>query len=64
MSTPIKDWKGKIIGYIEEDTLGNKTLRDFYRKILGRYDKRSDITRDFYGKIIGKGDLLMMLLNK
>lgn len=35
----IRDFYGKIIGYIQVDNNGNKIVRDFYHKILGRYDK-------------------------
>lgn len=56
-TTAIKDFYGKILGYIEEDEQGNKTIRDFYRKILGRYDKKLNITKDFYGRVLGQGDL-------
>lgn len=58
----IKDWRGKIIGYIQVDNKGNKILRNFYRKILGRYDKITDTTKDFYGRKIGHGDQLLILL--
>ena len=38
---------GKIIGYIETDTVtGNKVGRNFYNKIIGRYNKADDKTRD------------------
>jgi hypothetical protein len=62
----IKAWNGKIIGSIETDAYGNKTIRDFYGKILGRYIKSLDVTRDFRGKLIAKGDQSAMLfsLNK
>lgn len=59
----LRDFYGKIIGYIETAPNGNKTLRNFYRQILGRYDKSSNTTRDFYGRIVARGDQLMMLLN-
>lgn len=59
----IKDWRGKIIGWIQEDSAGNKIVKDFYGRILGKYDKRSDVTRDFYGKIVARGDQSSMLLN-
>ena len=36
----IRDWTGKIIGFIDTDNEGNKTVRDFYGRITGRYDKR------------------------
>ena len=59
---PIKDWQGKILGFIETESNGNKVLRDFYGRILGKYDKSLDVTRDFYGRHVGKGDVLMTLL--
>lgn len=58
----IRDFSGKILGYIETDSSGNKTVRDFYRKILGYYDSKQDVTRDFYRRIIGRGDLAVGLL--
>ncbi len=60
----IKNWQGRIIGFIDTDTAtGNKVIRDFYGKILGKYNKRLDITQDFYGRLVSRGDRLMMLLN-
>lgn len=58
----IRRWDGVIRGWIEEDSKGNKTIRDFYGRILGRYDKQLNLTRDFYGRVIGRGDQLMSLL--
>lgn len=58
----IKDFYGKIIGSIEEDSMGNKIAKDFYGKILGRFDKAQNVTKDFYGKIIGTGDLTSALI--
>lgn len=61
----IKNWQGKIIGFIDEDTTtGNKTARDFYGRILGRYTKRLNLTKDFYGRQVGRGDRLLMLINR
>lgn len=61
----VKDWRGKIIGFIEEDTTtGNKVVRDFYGRILGKYIKKLDLTRDFYGRQVARGDKLLMLLNR
>ena len=62
MKQPIRDFYGKVIGFIE-DTDKGKTVRDFYGRILGFYDKKNDVTRDFYGKIIAKGDQSSMLFN-
>ena len=58
----VRDFYNRILGYIETDDKGNKIARDFYRKIVGRYDAKADITRDFYNRIIGKGDLLSSLI--
>lgn len=62
----IQDWTGKIIGFIDEDSVtGNKVARDFYGRIVGRYNKRLDITQDFYGRQVARGDrLLITLQNK
>ena len=63
--TKIKDWRGRIIGTIEEDsTTGNKRIRDFYGRIKDTNNKRLNITKDFYGKQVAKGDNLLLLLNK
>lgn len=59
---PVKDWQGKILGFVETESNGNKVLRDFYGRILGKYDKSLNVTRDFYGRQVGKGDVLMTLL--
>lgn len=59
----IRTFNGKIVGSIETDNQGNKIARDFYGKIVGRYNKQQDVTRDFYGKIVARGDNLSLLLS-
>lgn len=60
----IKDWTGKIIGFVETDSVtGNKVVRDFYGRIKGKYIKRLNVTQDFYGRQVAKGDQSTMLLN-
>ena len=61
-SQTIKDFYGKILGYIEEDLQGNKVAYDFYRRILGKYNKRENKTRDFYGRILSNGDITSSLV--
>lgn len=58
----IKDFYGKIIGYIDTADNGNKTVRDFYGRVLGYYDKGANVTKDFYHRIIGRGDMAASLL--
>lgn len=60
----VKDWTGKIIGFINTDTVtGNKTVTDFYGRIVGRYVKRLNVTQDFYGRRVAIGDHCAILLN-
>ena len=41
----IKDWTGKIIGFVETDSVtGNKVVKDFYGKIKGKYNKKLNIS--------------------
>lgn len=58
----IRDNKGKIVGWIEHDHLGNKVVRDFYGRIKGRYKKAPNATFNFYGKIVAYGDATTGLL--
>lgn len=59
----LRDFQGRIIGYIETYPNGNKRLTDFHNRILGTYEKSLNVTKDFYGRIVAKGDCLTMLLN-
>ena len=59
----IRDFYNRKIGFIETQPNGDKIVRDYYRRILGRYDKKHNVTRDFYNRIVGKGDLSGMLLS-
>lgn len=46
----------RIVGYIDTAPNGDRTVRDFYGKILGYYTKQNNYTKDFYGHIICTGD--------
>lgn len=60
---PIREWNGNIIGWVETDSItGDKIIRDFYGRILGKYDKKFNVTRDFYGRVLYKGDQSGLLL--
>lgn len=63
MRTAIRDFYGRIIGWVYEDNNGNKKLTDFQGRVKGKYDKATNTTRDFYGRIVARGDQLSMLLN-
>lgn len=58
----IKDFYGKIIGSLSEDSRGNIVAKNFYGKILGHYDKNQNVTKDFYGRILSTGDTTSALI--
>lgn len=61
---PVREFNGKIMGWIETDRDGNQQVRDFYGRIQGTYDKKMNVTRDFYGRIITQGNTCLGLLYK
>ena len=62
MRETIREFNGRIIGYIDVESNGNKTVRSFGGKILGYYDRNADVTKDFYNKILYRGDMASALL--
>ena len=58
----IKDFYGRILGWIITSPNGDKRITDFSGRILGFYRANYDHTTDFYGRIIGNGDQLTSLL--
>lgn len=59
----VKDFYGRIIGYIETDSItGNKVGKDFYKRIVGYYEKKANVTKDFYRRIVARGDALSSLI--
>lgn len=61
---PIRQFGGKIIGYLETDKEGNQQVRNFYGQILGSYDKKCNCTRDFYGRKVTEGNTVLGFLYK
>ena len=62
MQTPVKDFYNRTIGWVTEDSQGNRVVTDFYRRVVARYNKKSNLTTDFYGRVVGKGDISTSLL--
>lgn len=52
----------RIWGYIETDSEGNQIARDFYHRIVGRYDKKLDVTKDFYYRTVARGNVVSSLI--
>ena len=58
----IREYSGKILGYIYVDEKGNKTVREFTGKTLGYYYADRDVTTDFSGRVLARGDIASALL--
>ncbi len=58
----IREFNGSIVGHLEHESNGDITVKNFYGKILGRYEKSQDVTKDFYGKILYRGNMAAALL--
>ena len=48
---------GRIVGFIEIDSNGDKTVKEFSGRILGYYRKSRNGTFDFYGRQLAFGDV-------
>lgn len=62
MTERITDFYGCCIGTIETDGSGNKTVKDFYGRVLGHYERSGNVTKDFYGRVLYHGDMSAALL--
>lgn len=58
----IKDFYGRIIGYLDSQPNGDIVAKDVSGRILGRYDSKSKVTKDFYGRIVARGDTTSALI--
>ena len=52
----------RILGYIETKPNGDKIGKDSYRRIVGYYEAKTDVTKDFYRRIVAHGDVLSSLI--
>ena len=58
----IREFSGRIIGYLDHESNGDVTARSFSGTILGKYDARNDVTKDFSGTILYRGNMAAALL--
>lgn len=58
----IKDFYGRILGYVQTQPNGDQIGKDFYRRIVGYYDKRTNTTKDFYRRVVARGNALVSLI--
>ena len=62
MKIAIKEFSGRIVGYLEKCPNGDIIAKNYSRQILGRYRASDNKTVDFYGKILYQGDMSQALL--
>ena len=63
MEQAIRDYNGRILGFIATDEhTGNKVAKDYYGKILGRYEYQRNVTTDYYSNVLSQGDILTSLI--
>ena len=53
---PVKDWTGKVLGWVDTDKNGNQTVKNFGGRVLAIYDARNNRTTDFAGKHLSEGN--------
>jgi hypothetical protein len=59
---PLKNFSGKIIGYIYCSPNGDQQLTDYSGIILGKYVATRNATQNYSGIILSYGNTLTMLL--
>ncbi len=60
----IKDWTGKLLGYVETDNQGNQKVKDWTGKLLGYYNAGDNTTREWNGRKIAEGNVAVSLIYK
>lgn len=58
----IKRFDGWVIGTVTTYSDGSRIAKDFYGRIVGKYDPTIDMTKDFYGRFLGRGDFVVSTL--
>lgn len=58
----IKNRSGKILGFIDTDSEGNRTARTKEGRVLGYYKKKRNVTTNVGGKILSYGDTVSSMI--
>ncbi|MEI8390557.1 MAG: hypothetical protein WCG23_11825 [bacterium] len=62
MKKTLRSRSGNLIGFIKEDSSGNKEIRSKNGNYLGKFNEKENKTYNKNGKFIGIGDFLTNLL--
>ena len=60
----VKNFYGKILGYIKTLPNGDQEVKNFYGQILGYYKKNQNVTTNFYGQILYQGNMASALIKE
>ena len=60
----VKDWTGKILGWVDTDSKGNQIVYNFGLRVLAKYDAYNDRTTDFAGKVLSHGNTAIAYIYK
>ncbi len=60
--TPVKDFNGRILGWIVTEPDGRQKAMDFKGKLLGTYYPDRNTTNDFYGRVLYRGNMITSLI--
>lgn len=60
----VRDGNSRLIGYIQIDEDGNKTVRDANQRLKGSYNASTNQTRDAGQKLLYQGDMSEALLTR
>lgn len=58
----VRDYTGRIIGYLESGPSGSVDAHDNDGRLIGRYDAGTDSTEDTEGRIVMKGNKASLLI--
>lgn len=56
MDITVKDFSGRVIGYIIDTGGGNKTVKDSGFRVLGYYDSSKDVVLDDCYRVVARGN--------
>lgn len=60
--TPLKDFYGRIYGYLDRQSNGDVWAYDFRGRLVGKYLRSEDVTRDWYGHNVSTGNVVASLI--
>lgn len=58
----VKDFYGRILGYIQTESDGRQKAFDYKGRLLGTYYPDRNTTNDFYGRVMFKGNAISSLI--